>query len=103
MGGYAVQVAALLRPTLVRRLIVAGSGPGRVPGMPAAPDKVGQVLGKPEYSDEDFQYLFFPETDEGRQAGLATLRRLDTRLRPPPPSALPSARSAPACGIGWQS
>jgi len=40
MGGYVVQVAALLRPTLLRRLIVAGSGPGRVPGMQPALDKV---------------------------------------------------------------
>jgi pimeloyl-ACP methyl ester carboxylesterase len=80
MGGYVVQVASLLRPTLVRRLIVAGGGPGRVPGMPAAPDKVWQILGKPEVLDEDFLYHFFPETDEGRQVGLASLRRLDTRL-----------------------
>lgn len=80
LGGYAVQVASLLRPTLVRRLIVAGSGPGRIPDLPAAPEKVWQIAGKPVNSDEDFLYLFFPETDEGRQAGLASLRRLDTRL-----------------------
>ena len=43
MGGYVVQEATLLRPTLVRRLIVAGSGPGRVPDMPATPDKVRQA------------------------------------------------------------
>jgi hypothetical protein len=30
--------------------------------------------------DEDFLYLFFPETDTARQAGLASLRRLNTRL-----------------------
>jgi pimeloyl-ACP methyl ester carboxylesterase len=80
LGGYVVQVASLLRPTLVRRLIVAGSGPGRMPDLPASPEKVWQVAGKPVNSDEDFLYLFFPETDEGRQAGLASLRRLDTRL-----------------------
>lgn len=80
MGGYVVQVASLLRPTLVRRLIVAGSGPGRIPDMEASPEKVLQIAGKPVNSDEDFLYLFFPETDEGRQAGLASLRRLDTRL-----------------------
>ncbi len=80
IGGYVVQVATLLRPTLVRQLIVAGSGPGRFPGLPVAPEKVWQVASKPENSDEDFLYLFFPETDTARQAGLASLRRLNTRL-----------------------
>ena len=80
MGGYVVQVAALKRPELVRRLIVAGSGPGRVPGMPAQPAKVGQVVGRPVLGDDDLLYLFFPETAEGRRAGLASLRRLDARL-----------------------
>lgn len=80
MGGYVAQTATLLRPTLVRRLIVAGSGPGRFPGLPTAPDKVWQIASKPVNDDEDFLYLFFPETDTARQAGLASLRRLDTRL-----------------------
>lgn len=80
MGGYVVQTATLLRPGLVRRLVVAGSGPGRVPDMSAMPDKVLQIMGKPVNNDEDFLYLFFPETDKARQAGLASLRRLDTRL-----------------------
>jgi pimeloyl-ACP methyl ester carboxylesterase len=99
MGGYVVQVASLLRPTLVRRLIVAGSGPGRVPGMPAAPEKVWQVAGKPENSDEDFLYLFFPETEEGRQAGLASLRRLDTRLGKSHAAVSPEAIAAQRAAI----
>lgn len=80
MGGYVVQVATLKRPELVRRLIVAGSGPGRVPDLPAQSAKVRQVVGKPVLGDDDFLYLFFPETDQGRRAGLASLRRLDARL-----------------------
>jgi pimeloyl-ACP methyl ester carboxylesterase len=60
MGGYIVQIAALRRPALVRRLIVAGSGPGRVPDMPARPDKVERIGGKPVLDDEDYLYLFFP-------------------------------------------
>ena len=81
MGGFVVQTAALARPALVRRLVVAGSGPGRVPGMPATPEKVLQIMAKPDSDDEDVLYLFFPETDEARAAGVASLRRLDTRLR----------------------
>ena len=99
MGGYVVQTATLLRPNLVRRLIVAGSGPGSVPGMPAAPDKVLQIAGKPVNDDEDFLYLFFPETDKARQAGLASLRHLDTRLAPSHATVDPKAVEAQLAAI----
>ncbi|MFD9409268.1 alpha/beta fold hydrolase [Streptomyces sp. NPDC059989] len=80
MGGAVVQAVTLRRPDLVRRLVVAASGPGGVPGTPAPPDKVWQVAGKPVNDDEDFLYLFFPDTPAARDAGLASLRRLDARL-----------------------
>jgi len=99
MGGYVVQVATLLRPGLVRRLVVAGSGPGRVPDMPAAPERVSQITRKPVTDDEDVLYLFFPETDEGRQAGLASLRRLDTRLSESHADVAPEAVDAQRAAI----
>ncbi len=99
MGGYVVQAATLKRPELVRRLIVAGSGPGKVPDMPAAPDKVWQLAGKPVNDDEDFLYLFFPETDEARKAGLASLRRLDTRLTDSHAAVAPEAVDAQRAAI----
>lgn len=99
MGGYVVQTAAFFRPTVVRRLIVAGSGPGKVPCLPVAPDKVWQVASKPVNDDEDFLYLFFPETDEGRRAGLASLRRLDTRLNESHAVVTPEAMAAQRAAI----
>ncbi len=80
MGGYVAQTVALDRPDLVRRLVLAGTGPGGVPDQPPQPAKVGQVAPKPVLEDEDYLYLFFPETDAARAAGLASLRRLDYRL-----------------------
>jgi len=80
MGGFIVQTVTLARPGFVRRLVVAGSGPGRVPDMPATPDKVLAIMAKEDSDDEDVLYLFFPETDEARSAGIASLRRLETRL-----------------------
>lgn len=80
MGGFVVQATALLRPQLVRRLVVAGSGPGIVPDAPRTEEKVWQVALKPINDEEDFLYLFYPETETARQTGLASLRRLDTRL-----------------------
>jgi pimeloyl-ACP methyl ester carboxylesterase len=99
LGGYVAQVATLARPDLVRRLIVAGSGPGRMAGMPTPPDMVWQVAGKDVNDDEDFLYLFFPETPKGRQAGLASLRRLDTRLDASHAVVLPDAIAAQAAAI----
>jgi hypothetical protein len=63
----------------VRRLIVAGSGPGGVPDAPAALAKIWEVAGKPIDDDEDFLYLFFPETPEGIAAGREHLARLGRR------------------------
>lgn len=79
LGGIVVQAATLAQPQRVRRLIVAGSSPGGgVPGMPAADPKIWQVATKPVNDDDDFLYLFFP--DSARELGLESLRRLDAGL-----------------------
>lgn len=80
MGGTVVQQLALDRPGLVRRIVLAGTGPGGVAEAPRAPDKVWQVAAKPSNDDEDFLYLFFADTPTSRAKGLASLRRLDRRL-----------------------
>lgn len=84
MGGYVVQVAALTRTALVRRLIVAASGPGRVPDTPALSKHVVQIISKKQKDEEDVLYEFWPHTDAGRQAGIASERRLDKRLSESP-------------------
>ncbi|MGA4962045.1 alpha/beta fold hydrolase [Streptomyces pseudogriseolus] len=81
MGGIVAQGVALAAPELVHRLVVAGSSPGGVPDLPAPPARVAQTTGKPDNGDEDFLYLFYPETEKARAAGLASLRRLDHRLK----------------------
>jgi pimeloyl-ACP methyl ester carboxylesterase len=93
MGGFVAQQLALSEPRLVRRLIVAGSKPGLVPGAPAPAPEVGQVAGKPVNDDEDLLYLFFPESPDGRATGLASLQRL---------SVTPSAAVVSAVGVQAQ-
>lgn len=76
MGGYVASHLALQRPELVRRLILASSGPGHVanaPEIPAAPRRPG---GAPDDTDADYLYLNFPDTAAGRAAGAAHLARL---------------------------
>jgi pimeloyl-ACP methyl ester carboxylesterase len=80
MGGMVALSVARKRPDLVRRLIVAASSPGPVPGLPARSPTAGEVAGKPINDDEDFLYLFFPPTDTARTLGQASLQRLRARL-----------------------
>lgn len=82
MGGAAAQLMALLFPHRVRRLVVAGSGPGGVTESPAAPDRVMQVAVKPVNDDSDFLYLFFHDTATSLEAGRQHLNRLQGRHEP---------------------
>ncbi|KAB2896761.1 MAG: alpha/beta hydrolase, partial [Kofleriaceae bacterium] len=80
MGGAVAQQLALDRPELVRRIVLAGTGPGGVAESPRAPEKVWQVAAKPVNDDEDFLYLFFNDSPTSRAAGRASLRRIAQRL-----------------------
>ena len=79
MGGAVAQQIALEHPELVRRLVLAGTGPGGVAEAPRAPAHVWEVAPKLVNDDEDFLYLFFPEHEDGRAAGIAHLARLGQR------------------------
>ncbi|WP_433755587.1 alpha/beta fold hydrolase [Nocardia sp. CA-135398] len=81
LGGNVAQQVALRRPDLVRKLIVAASTPGgSVPGAQPPSEKVRATFTKPDITDADLVYLFFPETDAGRTAGYEYLARVSTRL-----------------------
>ncbi|WP_406468608.1 alpha/beta fold hydrolase [Streptomyces sp. NBC_01594] len=81
LGGIVAQRVALRRPELVRKLIVAGSGPaGWVPGAPDFSEKVLGIMNKPDADRDDILYLFYPETEAARAAGLEHLDHISTRL-----------------------
>lgn len=83
MGGTVALQLVLDHPTKVRRAVIAGSGPGFVPGdlpsnTPAGPE-VWQVATKPVNGDEDFLYLFFEPSATSQRAGREYLARLHQR------------------------
>jgi len=102
LGGYVAQDIALNHPNLVRRLVVAASGPGAIPGTPSPPTRLWEAARRPVNDDDDFLFMFFPDTPEGREAGLASLRRLDTRLAASHADARPDAVAAQVTALaGW--
>lgn len=82
MGGGVAQHMALRDRGAVRRLVLAGTGPGAVPDAPAPPEQVGEIAGKPVNDDDDFMYLFFHDSSTSKQAGREHLQRLGRRLEP---------------------
>jgi pimeloyl-ACP methyl ester carboxylesterase len=79
LGGIVSFALALQSPNLVRRLVMAAASPGGDMKTEPAPQKVWQIAGKPKNEDDDFLYLFFPETTDGRAVGQKHLERLTLR------------------------
>ena len=80
MGGMIAQVIAQQQPRLVRKMIIAGTGPAGGEGI----DKVTRI----SYLDtarglltrqDPKQFLFFTRTPDGRRAGKEFLARLEER------------------------
>lgn len=67
LGGYFGQIVALMRPDRVRRLVIAGSGPGG-PDAPPGDPRVPPIAAKELPPREEQALLFFPENEEGRAA-----------------------------------
>jgi pimeloyl-ACP methyl ester carboxylesterase len=99
LGGMVAQALAVRHPALVRRLVLAGTGPGTIPeARPASPD-VFRVALKPEYAPEDLLYLFFPPLPESQAKGRAALERIARRERPADSVVGPEATAAQGAAL----
>ncbi|MEU2245093.1 alpha/beta hydrolase [Streptomyces sp. NPDC018338] len=80
MGGFIAQVIAAEEPQLVRRVVLAGTGPAGGPGI----DKVTaltlrDILKGFLTRTDPKQFLFFTDTEHGRREARAFLERLKER------------------------
>ncbi len=79
IGSFVAQQIALIRPAVVRRLVLASSAPQGAAGMHGwAPEVIG-AIGTPDTSPEAYLEVFFARSAESRQAGTEALRRMYAR------------------------
>ena len=82
LGGGVAQMVALQAPELVRRMILAGTGPRGGGGIDKMATIVGGAYAKAALTLSDPRnFLFFPRTPEGKKAASDYLGRLKERSR----------------------
>jgi pimeloyl-ACP methyl ester carboxylesterase len=80
VGGAVAQMVALQEPDLVRRMVVAGSGPRGGGGIWRMPFIVGGAYAKAFATRKDPRhFLFFPRNAEGKKASADYFQRLAER------------------------
>jgi len=76
IGSFVAQEIALVRPDLLRRLVLASAAPQGASGMHGwAPDVIAAVGGR-QPNPQGYLDVFFAHTDSSRQAGQEAARRI---------------------------
>jgi pimeloyl-ACP methyl ester carboxylesterase len=78
IGGFVAQEIALVRPTLVRRLVLAATGPKGAPGMHGWRTDIADAA-RGESKPENLLYIMFAHTDTSQAKGLEFLGRFMAR------------------------
>jgi pimeloyl-ACP methyl ester carboxylesterase len=79
IGSFVAQQLALVRPALVRRLVLASAAPQGAAGMHGwAPEVIG-AIGAPQSNPEGYLGVFFTTSAQSRQAGQEAVKRMYAR------------------------
>jgi pimeloyl-ACP methyl ester carboxylesterase len=78
IGGFVAQEIALVRPTLVRRLVLAATGPMGAPGMHGWRDDIAAAA-RGESNPENLLYIMFAHTETSQAKGTEFLGRFMER------------------------
>jgi pimeloyl-ACP methyl ester carboxylesterase len=76
IGSFVAQEIALVRPSIVRKLVFASSAPQGARGMHGWAAEVIAAVGQPETSPEGYLSVFFTGSDAGRAAGQQVAGRI---------------------------
>jgi pimeloyl-ACP methyl ester carboxylesterase len=79
LGGYIAQEHALVRPRLIRRLVLAGTAPRGAPRIHRWSDDVWDLATQDVPDPERFIRLFFSGSEESRARGREYLKRISAR------------------------
>jgi pimeloyl-ACP methyl ester carboxylesterase len=79
IGGFAAQDMALIRPRLIRRLILAGTGPKGAPGMHGWRKDIETHARAEVPTGEDLLHIFFAHSETSRAKGVEFLGRFMAR------------------------
>ncbi|MEV8212893.1 alpha/beta hydrolase [Leifsonia sp. NPDC077715] len=76
LGGFVAQDIAITQPELVRKLILAGTGPKGAPAMERWSDDVVQAVVQDQTGPEGIMYVFYAPTESSQTIGGAALGRI---------------------------
>jgi pimeloyl-ACP methyl ester carboxylesterase len=76
IGSFVAQEIALIRPQLLRRLVLASSAPQGAAGMHGWAAEVIGAVGTPETSPQEYLSVFFAPTTTSREAGQQAAGRI---------------------------
>jgi pimeloyl-ACP methyl ester carboxylesterase len=76
LGSFVAQEIALIRPDLLRRVVLASSAPQGGAGMHGWTPQVIGAIGQPETSPEAYLSVFFAPTDTSREVGRQAAGRI---------------------------
>jgi pimeloyl-ACP methyl ester carboxylesterase len=76
IGSFVAQEIALVRPSIVRKVVLASSAPQGASGMHGWAADVIAAVGRPETSGEDYVSVFFTGSQASRAAGQELLGRI---------------------------
>ncbi|NMK46995.1 alpha/beta hydrolase [Achromobacter sp. Bel] len=99
IGGFVAQSLAHRYPSLVRKLVLVGTGPrgGTGPDDP----RIFQTAANPVPVEEDFLFLFFSPSEKSQAAGRAFWQRRHKRQDLDPPSSVEAMKGQFAAITEW--
>jgi pimeloyl-ACP methyl ester carboxylesterase len=83
IGSFVAQEIALIRPALVRNLVLASSAPKGAAGMHGWAPEVIEAVGAPQPSPDGYLRVFFTSSESSQRAGQQVLERMLSRTSDP--------------------